>query len=79
MKLSQCKLGEVVQVIPKNGGLYDGLIGHIIGFEYNTIPRLCYSHNITNEELAPKTIPIVRFPDKEERSFHPSNLRLYKD
>jgi len=80
MKLSQCKKGEVVQVIPSNsGGLYDGLVGHIVGFKYNTFNKLAYGHNYTNEELLQKTIPVVRFPCGEESCFHQNNLRLYKD
>jgi hypothetical protein len=66
MKLSQCKMGEVVIT---NGGR----VGHIVGFAYNI--HFPYVGDLSAEELKAETIPVVKFP-LEEYAIHYSNLKL---
>jgi len=69
MKLSKCKIGEVVIREDQN-------IGHIIGLTYNI--RVRYSGSLTYKELLERVIPIVRWVDGYECPIHNNSIEIYK-
>lgn len=74
MKLSECKIGEIVQ--EKSNNIFGSNIGHVVGLTYNihieSLAGMCL------EEKNDRVIPLIRFPDGE-RGVHQSNLEKYKD
>ena len=71
MKLSDCKLGEVIEIINREGEEWyykddrckdQHFIGHIIGFDCNGI----------------EVIPLIRLASGKERAIHHSNIRVYR-
>lgn len=67
MKLKDCRIGILVR-------LENGEIGHIVGLTYNVAVR--FTGNMSFEELRDVTIPLVRFPDGDERGVHHHNLSV---
>ena len=71
MKLSECKIGEVI--VDQSGN-----IGHIVGLTYNV--ELSLMGNMPYDERISRTIPLVKFPFKEQVvGIHYNNIELYKD
>ena len=75
MKLSKCKLGEIV--IMKDSGTMcrDAKVGMIVGLTYNC--RVQDTGMMSAEERIERTIPEVKFPDGSSHGVHPGNLELY--
>lgn len=76
MKLSECTIGKLVELTNNVNG--PGAIGHVVGLTLNI--NLKYSAPLSEFETRSRTIPLVKFADKEfPRGIHPANLKEYKD
>ncbi len=73
MKLSECKIGTLVQ--------YDSnefiRIGHIVGLQYNIRKEDIYA--IPEKERINYVIPVVRWVNGEEYGIHHKNIKIFKD
>ena len=65
MKLSECKIGVVVQDTIMVNGVMDGSLGHVVGLTLN---------------CGDEVIPTVLWAgEKEPRGIHHSNIALYEE
>lgn len=69
MKLSECKIGEVVIT-------YDGEIGHIVGLQYNVGDE--FVRDVPRKDLKFHTIPVVKFPSGQ-RGIHFGNIKKFDE
>ena len=71
MKLSDCKLGEIIEIIDRKSEEWyykdnckdQHFIGHIVGLDCNGFD----------------VIPLIRLASGAERAIHYSNIRVYRD
>lgn len=64
MKLSECRMGEVVCDVSTTGDGVIHKIGHIVGFTY--INDIEYIGSLSSEEKLERTIPLVRFANGKD-------------
>lgn len=76
MKLSQCRKGEVVQVVNDE---YEGIVGHIEDFSYDLFDLEGSMDDYTNSDLNKYIKVLVKIPSGVILKFDPSNLQLFND